>query len=917
MLLAIQVERHGGACALQIPGGEQLSYGDVGQRVGKVSGQLRALNLTGKSRVAIALPNGLNMSIMLLAVTSTAVAAPLNPAYREAEFLSYLNDIGADCIVVPAGSHSSPACAAARRSGIAIVELASDGVTLIASRDILHALNRRSCAVAEDGPLLNPDPDDIAVILLTSGSTGRSKRVPLTHRNLCVSVADVCHTLQLDERDVCLSMWEQFHIGGVTDLLLAPLASGGRIICTSGFDAKEFFKILDDQSPTWFQGVPTTLHEIMAVAEKTGWSRAKTSLRFIRATAAALSPQLMDRIESLFQVPVVQTFGMTEAAPLITTNPLPPGTRKAGSTGPTCGPLISVRDAKGRVLPAYETGEIVVKGENVVAGYEANPEATAQSFRDGWFHTGDTGYLDSDGYLFLKGRIKEQINRGGEKIIPQEIDDVLTAHPEIAQAASFSVKHPTLGEDVGVAVVLRKNSTLDAVGIRRFVASQLSDFKVPRTILFLDSLPRNTIGKVRRETLAALADTEDKSVTYAAPETKLHEILAEVWSKELDKPKVGIDDDFSSLGGDSLSSVRLMLAIETLLGIELEEAALSDIMTIRQLAKLVESRPGYGQGRIAEHEQTEVFGDDQISILLSNIASGVARGGAAVPDTAQGMKAALFACDTERTFDVMLQSFLSELTATELEPLSTMLLGPAEQRHPLRHKFVAAQHLLTDKVLPAASEQTWRRRSLAQCVRLYTSREAEAKKKSLIVGFSSKALRLMLPMWTFLSHIDPKKCDLLFLWDPTRGHYRGGTPGLGANFKDLVASLEKIVSDLRYAKVISFGVSAGGLPAICAGIANRWDSIVTVGNEYPKTQTHLFPMLTRDGSHRAKRQPIRLYYSQLHLWDQASALAVAKMTGGEARAIAGCSSHDALWEVYQRGGLVPLFADFFGEVDTK
>ena len=305
-------------------------------------------------------------------------------------------------------------------------------------------------------------------------------------------------------------MWEQFHIGGMVDLLLVPLASGGRIICTSSFDAESFFQILETRSPTWFQGVPTTLHEILAVARKTGRSPAKTSLRFIRSVASALSPQLMDRIESLFQVPVVQTFGMTEAGPLITTNPLPPGIRKAGSTGPSCGPMISIRDPSGRELPPFETGEILVKGENVVAGYEGNKEATAQSFRDGWFHTGDTGYLDADGYLFLKGRIKEQINRGGEKIIPQEIDDVLAAHPEIEQAASFSMKHATLGEDVGAAVVLRENSSLDEGAIRRYVASQLSDFKVPKTILFLPSLPRSTIGKVKRDTLAALANQARK-----------------------------------------------------------------------------------------------------------------------------------------------------------------------------------------------------------------------------------------------------------------------------------------------------------------------------------------------------------------------------------------------------------------------
>src|SRR5262249_11854715 len=205
------------------------------------------------------------------------------------------------------------------------------------------------------------------------------------------SVADICHSLNLSERDICLSMWEQFHVGGMVDLLLVPLASGGRIISTKGFDAESFFDILETRSPTWVQGVPTTLHEILVVARKTERTTAKTSLRFIRSVASALSPQLMERIEAFFQLPVVQTFGMTEAGPLITTNPLPPGIRKAGSTGPSCGPMISILDQNGPELRPGEIGEILVKGENVVTCYEDNQEANAQSFHDGWFHTGDTG----------------------------------------------------------------------------------------------------------------------------------------------------------------------------------------------------------------------------------------------------------------------------------------------------------------------------------------------------------------------------------------------------------------------------------------------------------------------------------------------------------------------------------------------
>ena len=638
-LLASQAERIGAARALRKLSGEQLSYQQLNERICKIAYQLRSWGLGARSRVGIVVPNGLDMSVILLAVTSTSVAAPLNPSYREAEFQSYLNDIQVDCIVVLEEDRVSPVRAIAQKMGIPIVELASDGITLSASADIAKILTR--CDKLSPGDIHSgPNPDDTALILLTSGSTGRSKKVPLTHRNLCASVADICYSLQLNERDICLSMWEQFHIGGVTDLLLAPLASGGEIICTGGFNAEEFFIILNGLSPTWFQGVPATLHEILTVAKRSGRSSAKTSLRFIRSVASALPPQLMERVEEFFQVPVVQTYGMTEAGPLIASNPLPPGMRKAGSTGPSCGTVISIRSTDGRELGPYETGEILVKGENVVAAYEGDEEASAKLWRDGWFVTGDTGYLDADGYLFLKGRIKEQINRGGEKIDPQEIDDVLSTHPEIEQAASFSVKHPTLGEDVAVAVVVRQNSNLDAKEIRRFVASRLSDFKVPRTVLLLSSLPRSSIGKVKRDMLAALAESQNNELPYEPPKTKLQKILVKVWMEELGVQKVGLDDDFAKLGGDSLSRVRLFLTMEKLFGVNLDSIALDENITVRQLATLIEALPDYSQifDRVVQLDDDAEFAQASIDKLLSNAAVGTLDADFLAPNSALEMK---------------------------------------------------------------------------------------------------------------------------------------------------------------------------------------------------------------------------------------------------------------------------------------
>jgi acyl-CoA synthetase (AMP-forming)/AMP-acid ligase II/acyl carrier protein len=909
-LLSSQAARIDIACALKSRLGEQLSYQQLNERVCKIVNQLRSMGIGPRARVGIVVPNGLNMSVTLLAVTSASIAAPLNPSYREFEFQSYLDEIQVDCIITIEGG-VSPVRAVAKNKGIPIVELASDGVTLSANPEIAKAMSDRDKALQGDVQS-QPKPDDTALILLTSGSTGRSKKVPLTHRNLCSSVADICHSLQLDERDICLSAWEQFHIGGVTDLLLAPLASGGEIICTGGFNADEFFAILDELSPTWFQGVPTTLHEILAVANKTGRSSSKTSLRFIRSVASALPPQLMERIEAFFQVPVVQTYGMTEAGPLIASNPLPPGVRKAGSTGPSCGTLISIRGADGRELGPHETGEILIKGENVVAGYEGDEDELKKAWCNGWFVTGDTGYLDSDGYLFLKGRTKEQINRGGEKIVPQEIDDVLLTHPDIEQAASFSVKHPTLGEDVGVAVVIRHGSNLDAQAIRRFVAGRLSDFKVPKTVLLLSTLPRSVIGKVNRDVLASLAKSQNNDLPFEPPKTELQKLLVKIWAEELGVERMSLDDDFAKLGGDSLSYVRLFLAMERLFGVNLDSTELDDNLTVRKLATLIEALPDHVQilARVAELDKNPVFAQSSIEKVLSSATAGT-------PDrehlaTAQEMKEALLKCDTANEFDALLESFYTELTPDELAPLGGISLSSSDLQRTHAQRFLSAKEFIRDNVAPLTVQQNWRRQRLSECVRLYTSENTV--KKNLIVGFAGHLFRLMMPMWTLLSHLNSTDTGLLLLWDPARKHYSGGIPGLSDNFPGLLKPLDEMVSDLKYDRVVGFGTSAGGLPALCAGLANGWDSTVSVNAAYPLTKKHLFPVLKSLSEHESvtRRPKIRLYYSELNQGDLLAAVAIAKIAKGEIRPLIGHSHHShVLWAAYEKGELPKLFSEFF------
>ncbi len=574
-LLRDRAASRGDAVALETVAGETISYARLHDRAGRIATALGAVAQPkgGRPRIGIVLPNGPDMAVSLLGVCLIGAALPFNPAYTAAEFEAYFHETAVDLVLTREGN-DGPAVAAAGRLGLPIAYLSKDGEGIVGA----------------DGAGAAPSPPvqtDLALVLLTSGSTGRAKAVPLTHRNVCTSAVEVCRSMDLGPDDRCLSIWEQYHIGGLVDLLLAPLASGGTVICTDGFDAAEFFRLLEARRPTWFQGVPTTLNELVVQAERGPASLRPNTLRFIRSVAAALQPRLMSDLERLFGVPVIQTFGMTEAGPLVTSTRLPPALRKPGSTGRSCGTEIKVVDPSGEPCEPGVDGDIAIRGDNVFAGYENDPVANAAQFRDGWFYTGDIGHLDADGDLFLTGRTKQLINRGGEKINPQEVDDALSSMTAVLEAASFAVKHPTLGEDIAAAVVVRQADTLSEARIRSYLSERLTSFKVPQRILFLERLPRNPVGKIDRLALSALAEELAKTEgrAYAPPRNDLERFLAHLWATELGIDRVGIDDDFTMLGGDLLSSLRILMAVEAELDVNVMGEDAAGSMTVRSMAE--------------------------------------------------------------------------------------------------------------------------------------------------------------------------------------------------------------------------------------------------------------------------------------------------------------------------------------------
>ncbi|MEA2778694.1 MAG: oxalate---CoA ligase, partial [Rhodospirillaceae bacterium] len=437
-----------GLIAIAAPDRRPMTRAALSQQSAAVVGALRQLGVGRQDRVAMVLPNGPEMAALFLAAAAGAAAAPLNTAYREEEFDFYLSDIEAKVLLIQAGLES-PARAVAARRGIAIVDVEPLAAEPAGSLRLLREGVPVPTAAADFSA-----PEDVALVLHTSGTTSRPKIVLLTHRNLATSAGNIGRTLALAPADRCLVIMPLFHIHGLIGALLSSIATGGSVYCPPGFNALRFFGWLDDSQASWYTAVPTMHQTILARAERNCESVTRQRLRFIRSSSASLPPQVMLALEETFGCPVIESYGMTEAAHQMASNPLPPEVRKPGTVGLAAGPEVAVMGPDGRLLPAGTAGEIVIRGENVTLGYANNPKANADGFRDGWFRTGDLGIIDAEGYLTISGRLKEIINRGGEKIAPREIDEVLMDHPAVAQAVTFAVPHEMLGEEVAAAVVL-------------------------------------------------------------------------------------------------------------------------------------------------------------------------------------------------------------------------------------------------------------------------------------------------------------------------------------------------------------------------------------------------------------------------------------------------------------------------------
>jgi acyl-CoA synthetase (AMP-forming)/AMP-acid ligase II/NRPS condensation-like uncharacterized protein/acyl carrier protein len=547
---------------------------------------LRSLGLGRNDRVAVVLPNGPEAAVAMIAVAIGAVCVPLNPDFTADEWRRYFGDLRVSALLTRPDMVSASR-AVAHTLGIPIIDLwprPSEGASAFS---IAGPATRRTVGLE-----MAQSADD-AFILVTSGTTSRPKMVPLTHASVCLATYNVGAALALGPRDRLLNVLPLFHGLGLITGVLAALTAGSSVVCTPGFDAAAFFGWLTEFRPTWYSAIPAIHRALLSAAISDKHRAQRSSLRLIRSASSPLPRDVLGGLEALFGVPVIDTYGMTEATTQVTTNPL--ARRKPGSVGQPAGPEVAIMDNKGRRLTAGKRGEIVLRGPTITRGYYNDAAATKSAFRDGWFRTGDLGYLDRDGYLFIVGRTKDVIKRGGHQVAPAEVEETLLAHPDVVEVAAFPIPHRRLGEDIAAAVVVRPDATVSAQEFRNFARERLVGFKIPGLIQIVPEIPKTAAGKIRRGGLAAALGITQRSARAASdgklvpPRSELERQLADTWTQLLELNQIGVDEDVFALGADSITVMQVLSRLRAHFGVDFSLKDIFDAPTVAALAARLET----------------------------------------------------------------------------------------------------------------------------------------------------------------------------------------------------------------------------------------------------------------------------------------------------------------------------------------
>ncbi len=578
------------APALVADGAAPLSYRGLLESIDSIGADLNGLGIGRNDRVAIVHPGGRDMALTILGIWSYATPVPLNPESTLGELAIQMRDMRVNALAI-AEDMDTPARHAAEMLDLPILELSPDGRGGMA----ITAKSHRITPVSDrTGPV---QPDDIVAVIATSGTTSHSKVVPIRHRQLVCRNSYVARSMELGAEDRSLNMLRLYHSGGLNQGLSTPLIVGGSLGVLTDFSVSGFFRALESLEPTWGTGAYTFYHAIHRQLSdyRCTIERVAPRLRFLRSGTGPLNPTIAEELERAFDTPLIMTYGTSESGSITCEHP-PPVRRKRGSVGTAVHDGVAIVDEAGEAVDRGAEGEVAVRGPAVFDGYENDEAANRSAFVNGWYRSGDLGYFDADGYLFITGRIKELINRGGQKISPNEIDDALLAHPKVAAASAFPVPHPTLGEEVAAAVVLEDGTSMDEASLLAFLRESLAEYKVPRRLVFVGEIPKGPTGKVQRHKLASAFGLAGEAEAIAIadedrPATALESQLQALWASALGRAHVGLHDDFFLLGGDSLQAVELFLRIEKTLGRPLPRSVLFDAGTVAEMAKRIESSP--------------------------------------------------------------------------------------------------------------------------------------------------------------------------------------------------------------------------------------------------------------------------------------------------------------------------------------
>ena len=477
--------------ALTSESNSKLSYENLKSFTDNIARQLAGNEISNKDRAAIVLPNGPFMASSFLAISSYMSAAPLNPAYKADEYEFYLKDLSPKIVIVEPNSKNN-VIEVAKKLKIPVCEIKIQKDSPPGLFDLFDKTSQYSL----------PEENDEALVLHTSGTTSKPKIVPLTNKNIFSSAINISKSLELSEIDHCLNIMPLFHIHGLIAIIAASMKVGASVCASNGFNAIKFLEIAKSEKITWYSGVPTMHQAILLRAEKKLELAKNLKLKFIRSSSASLPPAVFEKLNNVFKCPVIEAYGMTEATHQMTSNPLPPKIQKPGFVGIPAGPDVCIMDDADKILNQGETGEVCIKGNNVTLGYDNNPEANKKSFSNGWFRTGDQGYFDQDGYLKISGRLKEIINKGGEKISPLEVDNILMDHPLIEQAVCFGYEDKMLGEEIAAAIIVKEGQNCSEMDVKNYAEEKLAKFKIPKKIFFVNEIPKGATGKLQRNVLA-------------------------------------------------------------------------------------------------------------------------------------------------------------------------------------------------------------------------------------------------------------------------------------------------------------------------------------------------------------------------------------------------------------------------------